>query len=107
MSEYQYYEFLAIDRPLTPDEQQAVAQLSSRVDPHPRRAAFVYHWSDFPRRAVDVLAQYYDAMVYVANWGTRQLVFRFPKALIDPAQIEAFIPAFDFEECIRITYFDL
>ena len=36
MSEYQYYEFQAIDRPLTPKEQQAVAQLSSRVDPHPR-----------------------------------------------------------------------
>jgi hypothetical protein len=30
MSTYQYYEFLAIDRPLTPDEQQAVARFSSR-----------------------------------------------------------------------------
>jgi hypothetical protein len=43
---YQYYEFQAIDRLLTAEEQQAVARLSSRVDPHPRQAVFVYHWSD-------------------------------------------------------------
>ena len=43
MSEYQYYEFQAIDRPLTPEEQEAVARLSSRVAPHPRRTVFVYH----------------------------------------------------------------
>jgi hypothetical protein len=35
MSEYQYYEFQAIDRPLTAEEQQAVSKLSSRVEPHP------------------------------------------------------------------------
>jgi hypothetical protein len=29
MSEYQYYEFQAIDRPLTEEEQQAVSQLST------------------------------------------------------------------------------
>jgi len=103
MSEYQYYEFLAIDRPLTPEEQQAVARLSSRVDPHPRRAVFTYSWSDFPGRAEDVLTKHYDAMIYMANWGSRQLAFRFPKALIDPAQIQAFIPAFDFEECISLS----
>ena len=67
MSEYQYYEFQAIDRPLTPKEQQAVAQLSSRVDPHPRRAVFTYSWSDFPASAQDILARYYDAMLYMAN----------------------------------------
>jgi hypothetical protein len=31
MSEYQYYEFQAIDRPLTPEEQAEVQRLSSRV----------------------------------------------------------------------------
>lgn len=103
MSEYQYYEFLAIDRPLTPDEQQAVARLSSRVDPHPRRAIFTYSWSDFPGRVEEVLAKYYDAMIYMANWGSRQLMLRFPKALIDPAQIQAFIPPFDFEECVSLS----
>ncbi len=90
MSEYQYYEFQAIDRPLTEEEQQAVARLSSRVDPHPRRAVFTYSYSDFPGRAGEVLAKYYDAMLYLANWGSRQLMFRFPKALVDVEQMQQY-----------------
>jgi hypothetical protein len=90
MSEYQYYEFQAIDRPLTEEEQQAVARLSSRVDPHPRRAVFTYSWSDFPGQAGKVLARYYDAMLYMANWGSRRLMFRFPKALVKPEQMEQY-----------------
>jgi hypothetical protein len=84
MSEYQYYEFQAIDRPLTAEEQQAVAQLSSRVEPHPRRAVFTYSFGGgLSRRAEGLLAAYYDAMLYLANWGSRQLMFRFPKSLVD------------------------
>lgn len=90
MSEYQYYEFRAIDRPLTGEEQRAVARLSSRVDPHPRRAVFTYHWSDFPGRPREVLARYYDAMLYMANWGSRRLMFRFPRALVHPDQMEQY-----------------
>ncbi len=84
MSTYQYYEFQAIDRPLTPEEQRAVARLSSRVEPHPRRAIFTYSFGgDLHRRAEDVLVDYYDAMLYLASWGSRQLVFRLPTALVD------------------------
>jgi hypothetical protein len=90
MSEYQYYEFRAIDRPLTEDEQNAVARLSSRVDPHPWRAVFVYHWSNFPGDSKQVLAQYYDAMLYLTNWGTRRLLFRFPGVLIDLEAAQAY-----------------
>jgi hypothetical protein len=90
MSEYQYYEFQAIDRPLTEEEQRAVSRLSSRVDPHPRRAIFVYHWTGFPGNPKKILADYYDAMYYVANWGSTRLMFRFPKSLIDTRQIEPY-----------------
>jgi hypothetical protein len=90
MSEYQYYEFRAIDRPLTEEEQQAVARLSSRVDPHPWRAVFTYSWSDFPGQPGEVLARYYDAMLYMANWGSRRLMFRFPRALVNLDQMEQY-----------------
>jgi hypothetical protein len=91
MSGYQYYEFQAIDRPLTPEEQQAVAQLSSRVAPHPRRAVFTYSFGGgLSRSAEDLLAEYYDAMLYLANWGSRQLMFRFPKTLIDLEQVQQY-----------------
>jgi hypothetical protein len=33
MSEYQYYEFLAIDKPLTAAEKSVIGQLSSQVKP--------------------------------------------------------------------------
>ncbi|MGB1252071.1 MAG: hypothetical protein ACPG8W_15745 [Candidatus Promineifilaceae bacterium] len=83
MSEYQYYEFQAIDRPLTIEEQNEVASLSSRVDPHPRQAVFVYHFGNFRGNELDVLARYYDAFFYIANWGTTRLVFRLPADVVD------------------------
>jgi len=103
MSEYQYYEFQAIDRPLTEEEQQAVAQLSSRVDPHPRQAVFVYNWSDFPGDPANVLTQYYDAMLYMANWGSRQLVLRFPKSVLDLESVRAYCQPPIIEEYISCS----
>jgi hypothetical protein len=91
MSTYQYYEFQAIDRPLTPEEQRAVSQLSSRVELHPRRAVFSYSFGgSLRRRAEDVLVDYYDAMLYLANWGSRQLMFRFPRALVDTEKMRQY-----------------
>ena len=90
MSEYQYYEFQAVDRPLTEEEQQAVARLSSRVDPHPRQAVFVYNWSNLPGDPARILAQYYDAMLYMANWGSRRLMFRFPRSVLDLEGVRAY-----------------
>ena len=86
MSEYQYYEFRAIDRPLTEEEQAAVGKLSSRVDLSPTHAIFVYNYSDFPARAEEILARYFDAMLYMANWGSCHLRFRFPKNAVDLEQ---------------------
>ncbi|MBE0688847.1 MAG: hypothetical protein IH587_01840 [Anaerolineae bacterium] len=82
MSEYQYYEFQALDRRLTEAEMAQVSKLSSRVRPTPTQAVFVYNWGDFRDDPLDVLARYYDAMLYMANWGTRQLAFRLPKQVV-------------------------
>ena len=49
----------------------------------PRSASFVYHYSDFRGRPLDILARYYDAYYYIANWGTTQLAFRLPQDMID------------------------
>ena len=45
--EYQYYEFQAIDCPLTKAEQKYVQSLSSRVRPTATRAVFTYSYGDF------------------------------------------------------------
>ena len=82
MSEYQYYEFQALDQPLTAEAQQAVHRLSSRVHLTPSSASFVYNHGDFRGNRYDVLAKYFDVMLYITNWGTRQLMFRFPRQTI-------------------------
>ena len=106
MSIYQYYEFQAIDRLLTTEEQQAVARLSSRVDPHPRQAIFVYHWSDFPGNPEEILARYYDAMLYVTNWGTRQLMFRFPRSALDLEGVAAYCQPLIVQDYISLSTVD-
>jgi hypothetical protein len=91
MSEYQYYEFQTIDRPLTLEEQAAIGKLSSRVQLNPTQAIFVYNYGDFRGEPKQILAQYFDIMLYVANWGTWQLIFRLPKAMVDPAWFQPFL----------------
>lgn len=79
MSEYQYYEFQTIDRPLTAKEQAEIKKLSSRVQLTPTQAIFLYNYGDFRSNPEKVLTQYFDVMFYIANWGTWRLMFRFLK----------------------------
>ena len=87
MSEYQYHEWQAIDRVLTPEEQDAVNHLSSHIEVSSSRAVVTYHWSDFRHDPKQVLQKYFDAYFYLANWGSLRLMFRFPKGLLDEADI--------------------
>ena len=47
MSEYQYYEFRAIDRPLTEAQKSKISALSSRARVTSHMASFVYNYGDF------------------------------------------------------------
>ena len=90
MSEYQYYEFQSVDRRLTQSEQEALSQLSSRAQISSSRAIFVYSYGDLPGNEKQLLVKYFDAMFYIANWGSLQLMFRFPKGLIDIEQMRKY-----------------
>lgn len=103
MSEYQYYEFQAIDRPLTDEEQAAMRQLSSRVVLTPTSAAFTYNYGDFRGDPEKVLLQYFDAMFYIANWGSCQLMFRFPKKVLDLDQMRVYCHPPIVEEFVSLT----
>ena len=86
MSEYQYYEFQALDHPLTHEAQAEIQSLSSRVQVTATSASFVYNYGNFRDDPYRVLAKYFDLMLYITNWGTRQLMFRFPVNAI-PADV--------------------
>src|SRR5215218_7976750 len=85
MSEYQYYEFRAIDRPLTKDEMAEVRKTSTRATITPTSFVNVYHWGDYHGDPLELVTRYCDAHVYTANWGTHHLMFGFPRRLLDPA----------------------
>lgn len=82
MSTYQHYDFYSIDRPLTDEDLSAVSNLSSRAEASSRRATFTYHYGDFKHREIEVLDDYFDMMLYSANWGTWQLMIKFPATLV-------------------------
>jgi hypothetical protein len=82
VSEYQYYEFVAIDRSLTQDEQAELRAISTRALITPTSFVNHYEWGDLksdPRRLVECC---FDAFLYLANWGTRRLMFRLPAEVL-------------------------
>jgi hypothetical protein len=85
MSEYQYYEFRAIDRPLNRDQMEELRALSTRAEITPTSFTSTYQWGDFRGDPAALMDRYFDAFVYVANWGTRQLMLRLPRGLVDVA----------------------
>ncbi|MBM2835763.1 MAG: hypothetical protein HW406_2924 [Candidatus Brocadiaceae bacterium] len=90
MSEYQYYEFRAIDRPLTETQKSKISALSSRAHVTSHMAYFVYNYGDFRGNPEQLMRDYFDAMVYMTNWGSRRLMFRIPLSLIDTKKAELY-----------------
>ena len=85
VSEYQYYEFIAVDRPLDDDELAAVRALSTRARITPTGFVNSYHWGDFRGNPRTLMERYYDAHLYLANWGTRTVMLRLPGRLLNLA----------------------
>jgi len=83
VSEYQYYEFLALDKPLTDEQRGELRKLSSRAEITATRFVNEYNYGDFRGNPEKLMERYFDAFCYLANWGTRRLMFRFPRALLD------------------------
>jgi len=83
MSEYQYYEFRAIDRPLTSEEMEDLRDLSSQAEITATSFTNTYHWGNLKGNPAAMMERYFDAFVYVANWGTHTLMLRIPRGLLD------------------------
>lgn len=83
MSEYQYYEFLALDRPLTEKQRAELRSLSTRAEITTTRFVNEYHWGDLKGDPQKMMERYFDAFLYLANWGTRRLMFRLPRGVLD------------------------
>jgi hypothetical protein len=90
MSEYQYYEFVAIDRPLTRAEMAELRSRSSRATITATSFVNEYQWGDLKGDPADWMRRYFDAFVYTANWCSCRLALRLPHAVFGKAELERF-----------------
>lgn len=95
MSEYQYYEFQALDRPLDERARKALRALSSRARITATSFTNSYEWGDFKGDPVILVERWFDLHLYVANWGTHRLMLRFPRRLMDPRSLDIFLRPVD------------
>ena len=82
MSEYQYYEFRAVDRPLTKEQVLELRRYSSRAEITATTFSVEYNWGDFKGDAHRWMDRYFDAFVHLANWGSRWFMLRIPSHLL-------------------------
>lgn len=96
MSEYQRYEFMAVDRPLTRAQIEEVDSLSSHIEVSSTHAVVEYNYGDFKHDPISVLRDFFDGFLYWANWGSPRLALRFPHGAF-PAEL---ITNYDFDEFV-------
>src|SRR5256885_1398846 len=99
MSEYQRYEFMTIERPLTGEQLDAVNALSSHIEASSTHAMIEYHWGDFKHNPIDVLHKFFDGFLYWANWGSPELALRFPHGIL-PGDL---IDGYDLDDFVTFT----
>lgn len=90
MSEYQYFEFRAIDRSLTENEMALLRRASSRAVISPTSFVNEYNYGDFRGDANGWMERYFDAFLHVANWGTQVLQLRLPAASLPLAEARTY-----------------
>ena len=99
MSEYQRYEFMTSDRPLTRAQLDAVNALSSHIDASSTHALIEYHWGNFKHDPIKVLHEFFDGFLYWANWGAPELALRFPHGLL-PVDL---LDGYELDEVVTFT----
>jgi hypothetical protein len=83
MSEYQYYEFVTVDRPLTPAQQGELRSFSTRARITSSSFVNEYQWGDLKGDPRVWMERYFDAFLYLANWGTHRIALRLPAEVLD------------------------
>lgn len=78
MSEYQYYEFLAIDRPLSAADMRLLRSITTRANITTTSLTNTYHWGDFKGDPRELMRRCFDAHVYTSNFGIRRLMLKVP-----------------------------
>ncbi|MBS0443764.1 MAG: hypothetical protein JSR38_17555 [Proteobacteria bacterium] len=90
MSEYQYYEFAAIERPLTAAEMTQLRQVSTRGRISASSFVNHYEWGGLRADPADWMRRHFDAFVYTANWCSCRVALRVPLATFRRTDLKPF-----------------
>lgn len=90
MSEYQYYEFVAVEQPLSRSDMAALRACSSRAMITPTSFINEYNWGDLNADPADWMRRYFDLFFYDSNFGSWRLSVRLPRAALDKEVLEQF-----------------
>lgn len=95
MSEYQYYEFQAVDRALSKKDRAELRRISSRAQITATSFTNHYEWGDLKANPGNMVKRWFDLHLYLANWGSRRFMIRLPKKFIDRDRFADFLPGID------------
>jgi hypothetical protein len=90
VSEYLYYEFRAVDRPLSHREIRELRALSTRAEITATSFVNTYEWGDFKGDPNILMEKYFDAFVHTANGYVFQFVLRLPQRALDTKDVPAY-----------------
>ena len=91
MSEYEYYEFMAIERPLGKAERAQLRRLSSRAEITSTSFINEYEWGDFKGNPKKLMEKWFDLHLYLTNWDTSRFMVRLPKRCVSRAHFDVFL----------------
>ncbi len=81
-----------MDRALTRTEMAELRSISTRAVITSTSFTNHYEWGDLKANPLKLLEKYFDAFVYVANWGTQEFYLRLPQELVDYKLLRTMFP---------------
>ena len=91
MSDDQYLEFRAVDHCLGEADREQLRALSPSARITASSFADDYQWQDFKGNPRSLMARWFDLHLHVCSWGTRRLMVRLPRRLVDRTRLDRFL----------------
>lgn len=92
MSEYQFYEFVSVDKQLSSDEMDQLRSISTRADISSTRFCNTYNYGDLKAQPEELLLRYFDAFVYASNFAFQRFLIKLPKECFNPGFLKPYFP---------------
>ncbi|HXL96120.1 MAG TPA: hypothetical protein VN969_44990 [Streptosporangiaceae bacterium] len=90
MSEIQYYEFLAAERPLSRAQQAEIREFAKGAQITATEFSVEYDDRELQVDPAYLMQHYYDAHLYTANFGSRRIMLKLPQAALPPDAAEQY-----------------